>query len=512
MQLKSRYILIVNLVILVTMTIFFVLDDYRMQGSHLEAVQRGTTDGVLARPILERIRDDVQSLISPDKQIEQLRMELRTMRDLPEMRDVLEVRLTLSIEQPKVIASLTGESEGTFLTLSQQDWAILTQYTQSSQGETARIVAGMQRYRGKWATRLVTPYTWWAEVAIPDGQQSDAPEYYLAAGLIEVLLDSSEVASYWQSFRLIHLLYVLVFALTVTVFVDMATNRMVLRPLERLADIVRRGEEGEVDTRAIFPTNEVGRISETLTQMLATMKRLHDERVTNLKRLANGVAHEIRNPLNSISISVQYLRELLESDKLSADQRADAQEMLQIVLQQVTELNRITTQFLNLTRPARLELEAVSLHDLLERLVSEVAPQAKEAGVQVSCDFDPAVGDIWLDVDQFRSAIYNLVQNALQAMPTSGSLFLSTRTRARHVVVEVRDTGKGMAPEIQERIFDPYFTTREQEGGLGLGLTLAQSAIFAHEGTIQVRSQPGVGTAFTISLPMMPSGQRAEGA
>jgi len=504
MQLKSRYILLVNVVILITMTLFFVFDDYRLQQSHLEAVQRGTWAGVRARPILDRIREDVISLVDPSKNVEQLRRELQMMRNYPEMKDVLEVRLTVSIEQPRIIASLTGESIGGYLTLSPEDWKTLRSGNGNLSGGS-NLVVGMRRYHDVWVTRVITPYYWYAEVDTHENEGASAgPSYRLAAGLIEVLMDSSQVAELWQSFRLAHLLYVFIFAITVTVFVDMATNRMVLRPLETLTEIIRRAQAGEVNTRIQFPRNEVGEVIASLTTMLATMRRLHDERVANLNRLASGVAHEIRNPLNAIAMSVQYLRESLGRYALTDEQRADATEVLDLIGGEVKELNRVASQFLSLTRPTRIEWEETDLHALLDKVLSELALLIHEARVTVHREFDPTIAPMEVGVVQLRSAFYNIIQNAVQAMPRGGSLYVSTRSLEEGVLVEIRDTGVGIPPDALEKVFDPYFTTREREGGVGLGLALAKSAVEAHGGSLTVQSQPGIGTAMRITLPKNP--------
>jgi signal transduction histidine kinase len=513
MQLKSRYILLVNLVILITMTLFFVFDDYRLQRSHLDAVQRGTWDGVRARPILDRIREDVISLVDPSKNVEQLRHELRTMRNFPEMKDVLEVRLTVSIEQPRIIASLTGENIGGFLTLSPEDWRTLRGGGNGNIPGGSSIIVGMRRYHNVWVTRVITPYYWYAEVDTHENEGASAgPSYRLAAGLIEVLMDSSQVAELWQSFRLAHLLYVFVFAITVTVFVDMATNRMVLRPLEMLTDIIRRAQAGEVNTRVRFPRNEVGEVSASLTTMLATMRRLHDERVANLNRLASGVAHEIRNPLNAISMSVQYLRDSLAKYELTAEQQTDAEEVLNLVSGEVKELNRITSQFLNLTRPTRVEWEESDINALLDKVLDELALPVHAARVTVHREYDNSLERMSVGVVQLRSAFYNILQNAVQAMPYGGSLYVTTRSRESSVLVEIRDTGVGIPSESLEKVFDPYFTTREREGGLGLGLALAKSAVEAHKGAVTIQSQVGVGTVVRITLPKNPRELAESGA
>jgi signal transduction histidine kinase len=504
MQLKTRYILLVNVVILIATAVFFVADDYRLRTSHIEATTRGTAAGIRARKIVDRITAEIQSLMDPATQTDRIREELRTLPDYPDVEGVMDVKVTFSLAEPKVVASMTGEAEGTMLRLNARERELLAPLTQRYVAGRSNIVVGMQRHKGLWATRVIAPYI--VDADVRQGLDTTVGEagrqYTVAVGLIEVLLDSRELPAYWRSFRLLNLGFLLLLAFVLTVFVDMATDRMVLRPLERLTQIVRRAEKGEVESNARFPDTEVGRVSASLTQMLATMKRLHAERVENLERLASGVAHEIRNPLHGISLSAQYLKDLVASSDLPTAQKEDAEAVLRIVLGEVKELNRIVNQFLDLRRPRQIAWTSEDIHDVLDRVVQEFALPLKDSAIRVSRRYDRTLPPLALDVVRMRTALYNLVQNAIQAMPTGGGLTLTTRRRDDEALVEVLDTGAGMSPEVAARVFEPYFTTRARQGGIGLGLTLAQQAVTAHGGRIEVRSHERAGTTFLVYLPL----------
>ncbi|MAF12003.1 hypothetical protein CMK11_16290 [Candidatus Poribacteria bacterium] len=517
MLLTSRYIIVVNLVIVTTMAGFLFVNDVRLRRSHTEAALQGTETGVRAAGIAEAVTKEVIDLVHAEETVERVRSELRGMAGDPALGDdVLDIRLSVSLAVPKVIASLSGESEDlramtgrdTLLQLDDHEVAEINLIVDGlaiidafGVGQVSGMVIRLIPYRGTWATRVLIPYPW----AVGPSQDGDpGVNEVLQVGLIEILLDSSNVPEYWRDFRLVHLLFIVLTAITLTFFIDMTTDRMVLRPLERLADIIRRADRGEVDAAETFPQNEVGRVSATLTEMLATMQRLHGERVEALGRLAGGVAHEIRNPLNAISMSAQYLRELTDDGDLSAAQKQDADEVLDMVLSEVKELDRITDQFMNLTRPAKMAWERASINGVVERVLDDCAIVLDGADVVARPDLGDDIPSLLLDVVRIRSAIYNLVQNAAQAMPGGGSLYVATRAERDDVTVEVRDTGRGMSPETLEQIFDPYYTTRENEGGMGLGLTLARNAILAHNGSIEARSRPGSGSVFRVRLPYRP--------
>jgi two-component system NtrC family sensor kinase len=220
-----------------------------------------------------------------------------------------------------------------------------------------------------------------------------------------------------------------------------------------------------------------------------------------LERLAGGVAHEIRNPLHSISMSAQYLKELTDDAGMPPVKKDDADEVLDMVLNEVRELDRITDQFMNLTRPADMNWEQGDLNDLVERVLADCARVLADAEVTVRRRLSDDLPPVTMDVVRLRSAIYNLVQNAAQAMPNGGALTVTTAPGDGEATIAIQDNGRGVASDALARIFDPYYTTRESEGGLGLGLTLTRNAVLAHGGEIRVRSKVGAGAEFTVRLP-----------
>ncbi|MDA1191864.1 MAG: ATP-binding protein [Candidatus Poribacteria bacterium] len=511
MNLKSRYILIVNLVILTTMVVFFFVDDYRLRRTHIDAVIHGTAVGVEVKRLADQIQPEVQDTItatefSTKENLNRLRQHLSDYDAQFRKAHVIDVRIIRSISDPEVIMSYSGTVERLFdhsgarttLELSEPERRQLAAIIANYKSDQSGMVINMAPHRGVWATRLLIPYNWYANPSMTDPGTGG---YTVAVGLIEILFDSSEISGYWKSFRLIHLLFIVLFIGSLTFLIEITTDRMVLRPLERLTGIIRRAEQGEVEADAAFPDNEVGRVSASLTNMLATMRRLHEERVGALERLASGVAHEIRNPLHAISMSAQYLRDLLENAAVPPAQKKDAAEVIEMVLDEVKELNRITNQFLNLTRPDKMHWEQGDLHGLLDKTAAELAILFKEANIQMVKRYESKPLLISMDVVRLRTAFYNLIRNAHDAMPQGGTFTITTRATPHNAVIEFADTGRGMTKQTMEQIFDPYFTTRENEGGMGLGLTLTQHAVFAHQGRIDVQSEENKGTLFRVTLP-----------
>jgi signal transduction histidine kinase len=154
-----------------------------------------------------------------------------------------------------------------------------------------------------------------------------------------------------------------------------------------------------------------------------------------------------------------------------------------------------------------LNIEPVNLNTLVEQVSSEFALIAEEAKVQIIRNYDENLPDVPLDAVLMRQTLFNFVQNSIQAMPKGGSIYITTFVEQidphmRDTVIEIRDTGIGIPEEIQEQIYDAYFTTKDATGGIGLGLAVSHQIITAHKGKIEVRSKMGMGTAFKIRFPL----------
>lgn len=233
----------------------------------------------------------------------------------------------------------------------------------------------------------------------------------------------------------------------------------------------------------------------------------HEQRLSAMGNLAAGVAHEIKNPLNAISVGLQRLR--LEFAPAEPDARQEYVGFTRLVEAEVGRLNGIVNQFLTLARPLRLSLADEPLTPILKDVLTLLAPQASAQGVVVDESLHLGAVRVSVDRPQLTQAIMNVLLNAIQAMPKGGALSVraevlnqpgASRVAAGHVVrVTVEDTGPGISPEHLDRIFEPYFTTKED--GTGLGLALAYRIVTEHRGTIRAENPPGAGARFVIDLP-----------
>jgi signal transduction histidine kinase len=223
-------------------------------------------------------------------------------------------------------------------------------------------------------------------------------------------------------------------------------------------------------------------------------------RLTAISRVTSGVAHEVKNPLNAMRMHLELAKlKLARGD-------AEVQPQLEVIAGEILRLDRVVKTFLDFNRPLDLKLAETPLDGLVEGLAALTRPQAEAAGVRLETAFEARGAVINADPDLLKQALLNLVVNAIEAMPGGGVLRLETGVRApsgdqgEEVEIRIRDTGAGIPPEVEEKIFQLFFTTKERGSGIGLALTYRMVQL--HGGRIGFSSKPGQGTTFVVCLPL----------
>ncbi len=224
------------------------------------------------------------------------------------------------------------------------------------------------------------------------------------------------------------------------------------------------------------------------------------ESLASLTTLAAGVAHEIKNPLGSIGIHIQLMQRALQKEKGRRVVVDELREYIDVVNEEVDRLNRIVVDFLFAVRPMNVELVESDLNSIVRDMLTFVRYELAENGIELVEELDDAVPPLRLDEKYIKQALLNLVKNAISAMPEGGMLRVATIKRGDETIVQLSDTGTGMRAEVLEKIFEPYFTTKDF--GSGIGLTLVYKIVKEHMGDISVTSQEGEGSTFTITLPI----------
>jgi PAS domain S-box-containing protein len=223
----------------------------------------------------------------------------------------------------------------------------------------------------------------------------------------------------------------------------------------------------------------------------------HTEKMVALGELVGGVAHEINNPLTGISAFAQILLE----DPLSDDQR----ESVQLIKQESDRAKGVIRDLLLFARKTERGFGPVDVNAMLAQVVRLRTYPLRQAGVTVALDLDPAAPLVSGDEQKLQQVLLNVISNAEFAMQgrTTRTLTLSTRQDGASVVISAQDTGRGMAPEIKRRIFEPFFSTKPAGAGTGLGLSVSYGIVHAHGGTIAVESEPDVGTTVLLAIPLL---------
>ncbi len=283
------------------------------------------------------------------------------------------------------------------------------------------------------------------------------------------------------------------------------------RPLGELTEAARRVAAGDLSVQ-VHPTggDEIASLSRTFNEMVAQLRenrlleeRLHfAERSTALGRLAAGVAHEIRNPLNFINLSIDHMRQRL--GPAEPERRADFERILDNMKSEISRLNRLVGDFLSFGKPMRLDPRPCALDGVLREVATLVEHKARDQAIAIALDAEPGLPRIVADPELLKTCFLNLMINAMDAMPDGGVLDLSVRRRdgdgQEEIEVGVRDSGKGMTGEEIRAAFEPYFSTKDT--GLGLGLALTHKIVTDHGGSVVIESEPGKGTTVRLRLPL----------
>jgi signal transduction histidine kinase len=252
---------------------------------------------------------------------------------------------------------------------------------------------------------------------------------------------------------------------------------------------------GALGLAAIFYTQQ--RHLARVTALEAEMARR--QRLATLGDMAAGVSHEIRNPLNAISMGLQRLRaEFRPTTEPEAYDR-----VLALVAGEVRRLNGMVEEFLALARPLVLKPEPVEIGSLVAETAGLIEPEARRLGVRLEQRLAADLPQVTADHDRLKQVLLNLTRNALEAMPDGGTLRLEAAATARAVTLAVTDSGPGIPAETRARLFEPYYTTKAR--GLGLGLAIARQIVEAHGGSIHVEAAPGGGSCFRVTLPREPA-------
>ncbi|MGA9508802.1 MAG: ATP-binding protein [Candidatus Sulfotelmatobacter sp.] len=279
----------------------------------------------------------------------------------------------------------------------------------------------------------------------------------------------------------------------------------VTKPVERLAHAAREVAAGKWDVRVeVSGSDELGQLADSFnrmtTELLAQKERLvQAERVAAWRELARRLAHELKNPLFPLQLTMENL---VRARQQSPEQFEEVfRESSRTLLAEIANLKGIISRFSEFSKMPQPQLRPVQVNDVVRGVMQLFQAQLEAGHAKIKSDMqlDPRMKPVLADAELLHRVISNLVLNAVEAMPQGGKLTLRTQQEAGKVQIEVADTGPGMTADERERIFTPYYTSKTQ--GTGLGLAIVQSVVSDHGGRVWVRGEPGQGTTFVIELP-----------
>jgi len=220
---------------------------------------------------------------------------------------------------------------------------------------------------------------------------------------------------------------------------------------------------------------------------------VRSERLAFTGRIATSIAHEIRNPLGNVYMSVQQL-------KKAFTQNSPWAKHIEVIIRNTERVNFLITELLNCARPPKLNIEPHNIHEVLENVLDSVRTKIVSQSIKVHKKLNAELSKINVDNEQIKRVFSNVMINAIESMSENGKMTVATENDENHFIVKIKDSGQGIPDEDIIRIFDPFFSTKSS--GVGLGLSICYGIVVSHGGIIGVESEMNKGTTFTISLPI----------
>lgn len=478
--LRSKFFLYSNTLIVVTMTLVTILSVVHERQSRYEAIDRRghSLADAIAIPISEALPDPSTEDESRKELVDSL-ISTTLADNIDLMRYVI-----VSDEKGKVLHSNRADILGRIFprALSRDDIgsepvvAIRAQVEGERTLEVRRTLEKNGRYRGSLAVGF--------SLEPVEREVRSIAKRAAVVALILMIGNSALTAIYVET---------------------------LIRPILRLNQDMKRAGRGDLTVRSFAKrTDEVGELTGAFNRMMDELEEAretekvrqiqlaHTEKMAAVGTLAAGVAHEVNNPLAGIFTCIENMQG-------SPEDREMREKYLVLIHDGLKRIERTVANLLDFSRRREMRLEPTSINHNLRHVAELVEYQARKARIEIKYELDPREPYVMGDHFQMEQLLLNLVLNAIQAMPDTGTLTLRTRHLRHTVRVEVMDTGTGIPDEIQDRIFDPFFTTRDPEQGTGLGLAVSDSIVVAHGGSLELESTLGKGSVFRVTLPVVDS-------
>jgi nitrogen fixation/metabolism regulation signal transduction histidine kinase len=467
-KLNAKLVIIMLSLLVIAMLTLFIMNQYS-QNDLVHEIQESSTE------VSKAIQLSVEDLTSETDETSRLKEYLKEARD----KGINEINIISN--EGEIINSSDPQKIGKRREIKKLEKGLkATRRTKGMEGSSMR------------------PYDLLVPVIVGDEQ--------LGYVQINMLLDNIQGIQH-QNFlrRLVATCMVFMLGIFLTIFLA----RRYTHPIHRLAEEVKKVSAGDLSvTFPVKSNDEIGELAESFNEMVKQLqeretleKRLYEaEHLSKVGQLASGIAHEIRNPLNYISLAIDHLKsELLPG---CDGRRKELEELTDKIKEEVRRANYMVLNFMNYGRPLKLRRTEISYPDLIAKALPLLQDKLTEQRIQVTTELAPDLPPMLVDHELLRNCLFNFVTNAAQAMPDGGTITLgaSYDRQAGLFRLTFADQGTGIKPEDVGKIFQPYFTTKE--AGIGLGLAITERIVREHGGEITVESKIDKGTVFTVTLPM----------
>jgi signal transduction histidine kinase len=278
------------------------------------------------------------------------------------------------------------------------------------------------------------------------------------------------------------------------------------KPIEDVVQAARNVAHGNLDQEIRTERkDEIGELAKSFNYMVGKLKeeRVLEERLRKAEQLAGlgqfsmSIAHEIRNPLNFISLSIDHIQKKYEPHEEGGKEQFDS--LIRNIKNEIQRVSRFAESFLEFSRPLELNLQKMDMVKLIEDVLELVKAKAEKDKIAIITELG-ALPEIYLDPGFIKTCLYNIILNAFHAMPDGGKVTIRTSRTGDKLSIDVEDTGVGISAEKISKIFDPFFTTKQD--GIGIGLALTKRVVEEHKGRIEFKSIEGKGSVVTIFLPL----------
>jgi signal transduction histidine kinase len=296
----------------------------------------------------------------------------------------------------------------------------------------------------------------------------------------------------------------LVFGLGILIAVFLSW--MYTKPIHNVVNAARSVAAGDLTLNLFVDRkDEIGELTQSfnfMVQKLREKRALEEklreaEHLSGIAQLAKGIAHEIRNPLNFISLSIDHLKEKYKP--LESSDKENFESLIMSIKHEIQRLNKLVGDFLDCGKPLRLSLQEVDMNVIIKDVIDLVRAKAEKDGIKIRHQGSEPL-KLHIDPELIKTCIFNVILNSFQAMPAGGDLTVNTKASDSGVSIVIEDTGLGVSKENLPKLFDPFFSTKST--GLGLGLAMTKRVIEEHGGKVDFQSIEGKGSTVTISLPI----------